>query len=128
MTFKFAYHYLFYKFYKFSHAAPSKWWSEGKATLLIAELEIFLIISILNYYAASIGWSNSNLIYGYLPLSMVAFLCNYPIFLKRNKWKILVEEFDDLPKRTNARGSWMVFGLVLFIVSNLMISFYLLYK
>ena len=46
-----AYYYLFYKLYKFSEAAPSRWLSDWKAELVIDVLWIFTGASGLFYYS-----------------------------------------------------------------------------
>lgn len=42
MTF---YRYLFYRLYRFSEAAPSRWWSEWKASVLLSVMESFTVIT-----------------------------------------------------------------------------------
>lgn len=41
-------------------------------------------------------------------------------------WKEYVIEFDQLSKKKNRIGGWIVFGVVLLVVMNLIFSFYLM--
>lgn len=125
------YYYLFYKFYKFSEAAPSRWLSDWKAGVVIIALELFLIASILNYYVFFIDRSISlnrlndwHLIICVLVISML----NYFAFIHTNAWKNYANEFDMLPKKVNKRGSWIVFGVVIFVIFNFIFSFCLYYR
>ncbi len=123
-----AYHYLFYKFYKFSEAAPSKWLSDWKAELVIDVLWVFIALSILSYYTiftkqvVNSGDDKFVVILGVIFIS----LPNYFIFHHRDQWKKIVHEFDKLPKRTNKIGGCVVLCLVVIIISNLIFSFYLM--
>lgn len=128
MLVKKAYQYLFYKFYKMSDAAPSKWWSEGKASMAIGVLEIWTIISILIYYKVLIDPSSN--IMGTITIWFVIItfvtITDYFIFHYKNRWKSIISEFDNLPKKKNTLGSWIVFGIVLIIIGNFIFSFYCL--
>ncbi|THV62928.1 hypothetical protein [Chryseobacterium candidae] len=128
MLIKKAYYYLFYKFYKMSASAPSKWWSEGKASMAIGVLEIWTIISILIYYKILIDPSSNimgtTIIWFIIIIAIT--IADYYIFHHKNKWKNIISEFDKLPRKKNILGSWIVFGLVLLITGNFIFSFYCL--
>jgi len=114
------YYYFFYKFYKFSEAAPSKWMSDWKAVLIINALEIFTCFSILFYYTALTGKSipidnGSFLIILYIVFIMFP---NYLIFHYKNQWKRYVKEFDKLPKEKNKIGGLIVWSIVVLIIAN----------
>lgn len=125
-----AYYYLFYKFYKFSEAAPSRWLSDWKAELAIDGLLFFLFFSLMIYYNLFIDR------FFKIPKTFVLvgiyFLFigvpNYFIFHHRNQWKKIVDEFDELPKRKNLIGGWIVLLVVIFIITNLIFSLYLTFK
>jgi uncharacterized protein YjeT (DUF2065 family) len=123
-----AYYYLFYKFYKMSEAAPSKWWSEWKASLALDTLIAFFVFSLITYFEIlinpniDIGGSKKTII----AMGIMILIPNYFIFHHRDQWKEIVAEFDQLPKRTNRIGSWIVFGIVLLVIGNLIFSFYLM--
>lgn len=123
-----AYYYLFYKFYRMSEAAPSRWWSEWKASLALDMVIFFFVFSLLIYYAVFInpytnvgGETDTIVILGILIL-----VPNYFVFHHRDQWKEIVADFDQLPKRTNQIGSWIVFGVVMLVIANLVFAFYLM--
>lgn len=123
------YYYLFYKLYKFSEAAPSKWLSDWKASLTIDILILFVFSSILNYYKAFINPTShigeGNLLF--VTITIISVL-NYFIFHHQDQWKEFVHEFDKLPKQKNKIGSWLIFSIVFIIVSNFLLSFFLFYQ
>lgn len=123
-----AYYYLFYKFYKMSEAAPSRWWSEWKASLALDMVIFFFIFSLLIYYAVfinpytNVGGETETIVI----LGIMILVPNYFVFHHRDQWKEIVSEFDQLPKRTNRIGSWIVFGVVMLVIANLVFAFYLM--
>lgn len=129
LAIKKGYYYLFYKLYKFSEAAPSKWLSDWKASLTIDILILFVFSSILNYYKAFINPTShigeGNLLF--VAITIISVL-NYFIFQHQDQWKEIVHEFDKLPKQKNKIGSWLIFSIVFIIVSNFLLSFYLYYQ
>ncbi|MBO6185169.1 MAG: hypothetical protein J6O88_10885 [Chryseobacterium sp.] len=125
-----AYYYLFYKLYKNYERGPSVWMSDWKASFSLDVLIYFLVMFLFIYYNIFINryanLSKSNIEVYILVISVS--LLNYFIFHHRNQWKKIIVEFDQLPKKKNILGSWVVFGVVLFIVANLIFSFYLMSK
>lgn len=123
------YYYLFYKLYRFSEAAPSRWLSDWKASLAIDVLALFVFSSIINYYkvfffpASTLGEGNLLLVF-----IVIISVLNYFIFHHRDQWKEFVNVFDKLPKQKNKIGSWAVFGVVFMVVFNFILSFYLYYQ
>lgn len=124
-----AYYYLFYKLYKFSEAAPSRWLSDWKAGLTIDILILFVFSSLINYYKFFFN-PQSQLGEGNLLLVSIVIISisNYFIFQYQNKWKKFVREFDKLPKQKDKIGSWAIFCFVIILVSNFILSFYLYYQ
>lgn len=123
-----AYYYLFYKFYKMSEAAPSRWWSEWKASLAIDVLAGLFIYSLLVYYKVFIN-RNTHIggkIETIMAIGILTIMSSYFIFHHRDQWKEIVAEFDQLPKKKNRIGGWIVFSIVLFVIANLIFSFYLM--
>lgn len=123
-----AYYYLFYKFYKMSEAAPSRWWSEWKASLLIDLLIFIFVFSCILYYNI---FFDRNFKFENVKLIVLIYLLliaapNYFIFHHHDQWKEIVAKFDQLPRRKNRIGSWIVFAVVLFVIANLIFSFYLM--
>lgn len=111
-----AYYYLFYKLYKFSEAAPSKWLSDWKASLAMDILTLFTFSSVLNYYKALINTTShvgeGNLLFVVI---IIISISNYFIFQHRDQWRDMVQEFDTLSKHINKIGSWIVSGIVFLI-------------
>lgn len=126
-----AYYYLFYKLYKWYEKAPVVWWSEWKAVVSIVALEVWVIACLLNYYMLlfdnhlPLGSINTFSIYLF---ALIVIVPNYFIFIHKKKWKNYVQKFDQLPKRTNKIGGWIIFGLISFIIINFIFSFYLYYQ
>ena len=121
-----AYYYLFYKLYKWYEKAPVVWWSDWKAVVSIVALEIWFLLSIGTYFSVftkkTIELTVTHPIVFIPTVSII--LVNYLIFIHTDKWKDIVKEFDQLPKRTNKIGGWIVFGVILLIVANLIFAFY----
>jgi hypothetical protein len=122
------YYYLFYKLYKWYERGPSVWWSDWKADLSIDVLSFFFIFSIFVYYKVFIDkyfrFGDNSLVVILFILSIC--VPNYFIFHYRDQWKDIVKEFDKLPERKNKIGGWIVFGVVLLIISNMVFTFYLM--
>lgn len=121
-----AYYYLFYQLYKWYEKGPSVWWSDWKASLSIDVLLFFLLFSGIIYYdvfidrSFELGDDNTVVLFFILVISIP----NYFIFHHRDQWKDIVKEFDQLPKRTNKIGGWIVFGVVMLIITNMVFAFY----
>ena len=121
-----AYYYLFYKFYRMSEAAPSRWLSDWKAGICIIALELWSVYSLVNYYNIFINRCFAlNKTYVIITVLIICSI-NYFAFVHTDVWKEYVKEFDQLPKKKNRIGSWVVFGVVLFVIVNLIFSFYLM--
>ena len=125
-----AYFYLFYKLYKFSEAAPSKWLSDWKASLVIDILWYCIAFSSFFYYKiylnryAQLTKNNIDIFL----LVIVVGVPNYFIFNHKDSWRHYNKKFDKLSKSQNRLGSLVVFTVVLLIVVNLLYSFFLLSK
>ncbi len=124
-----AYYYLFYKLYKFwESASDPKFWSDRKASVTIVVMEIWILISCFIYYTIFFNrYFHVNIKHPVVIISgIIVFLINYLAFAHTDKWREYVKEFEQLPKRKNKIGNWIVLGLVLLIVSNVIFSFYLM--
>jgi hypothetical protein len=128
MSIKKMYYYLFYKIYKLSEAAPSRWLSDWKAGIAIVALEIWLLLSIGVYYTVVTKVRIQLNIK--MPIIFVPFLAillgNYLLFFANDRWKEYAQEFDQWPKAKNRLGSLIVFSLIILIIINLFFSFYLM--
>lgn len=123
-----AYYYLFYKLYKHYEDSSEPWWSDWKACVSIGALEIWLLLSIGAYYAiltkTAIELSVTMPIV-YIPL-LIVFILNYFSFIHNDSWKEYNKEFDKLPKKENILGGWIVLGIIIIVILNLIFSFYLM--
>jgi len=129
-----AYYYFFYKTYKSieytSEQFGGAFWTDFKAGLAIIALEIWFILSLLNYYTIFTKvWFSLSLKKPiiFIPLLFIITI-NYLAFVHTDKWKEYNKEFNNLPKKINRKGGWIVFGISSFIVINMIFSFYLLYR
>ncbi|MGJ1438719.1 hypothetical protein [Sphingobacterium siyangense] len=124
-----AYYYLFYSFYRFwEKTSCLKFLSDWKSVVCIGTLEIWFILSLGIYYTV-ITKDVTDLSFK-MPIVFVPFLIivltKYFVFVHTDVWKDYVKEFDKLPKEQNRKGSWIVFAIVVFVISNLIFSFYLM--
>ena len=98
------------------------------AGVAIMVLEIWLLLSMFIYYNvfvnryASIEFKSVKVIIPLLTIIAV----NYLAFNRTDKWRAYVQEFDQLPKDKNAKGTWIVIGVSGAIMLSLVISFYLM--
>lgn len=132
LSLKEGYYYFFYKMYKAidytSKAMGGRFWTDFKAGVVMIVLEIWFLFSIGAYYAAITKTSielKLNMPIIYVPL-LVIIGFNYLMFVHTPKWKEYNREFDQWPKRKNRIGTWIVLGIILFIVANVIFSFYLM--
>ncbi len=128
MKIKRAYYYLFYKFYKLGELAQPPFLSDWKAGIAVIALEIWVLLSVGVYYAVvtkTVIELKISMPIIFIPLALVIIL-NYFAFVHTDIWKKYVKEFDRLPKHKNKLGNWIVLGVVLFIIGNLIFSFYLM--
>lgn len=120
---------MFYKLYKHYESSSAPWWSDWKAVTSVGILQIWLLLSLGNYYSLIIN-NNSELSFTmpivYIPLTII-FIFNYFSFIHNDIWKGYNKEFDQLSKKKNKIGGWIVFGVIVLIIANLIFSFYLLF-
>jgi hypothetical protein len=121
-TIKTGYYYLFYKLYKW--VGEDNWWGDWKAGLSIIALEIWFFLSILNYYNILIDryFTPSNTALIIIGIIIIGF--NSYFFVYLDVWKDYIKEFDQLPKRKNKIGGWVVFGVLMLIIANMVFAFY----
>jgi len=122
-----AYYYLFYKLYKFWELISfPKFWSDFKANISICALEIWLILSLINYYNIFIDRSYSLDKTIFFLIVGVIMVINILTFVYLDKWKDYNKEFDKLPRKKNIKGGIIVWFIILLIIANLIYSFYLM--
>lgn len=125
------YYYLFYKFYKHFEKGPSVWMSEWKASLamdlLIGLIALIIIIYYKIFINRYISFENDNLrLYLYTIGFFTIVLPHYYIFNYKDKWKVIIFEYDKLPKRKNIIGGWVVFVFIILLIFMLIYGFYLM--
>lgn len=120
------YFYLFYKLYKFSEAAPSRWWSDWKASLMIDVLILFVFVSIVFYSGVNINMDNSTNRFVFFLFLLIISLSNTLIFNLNDSWKQYNKMFDKLPPKKNKIGGVFVWSLIFLIILNLIFSFYIM--
>lgn len=127
-----SYYYFFYKIYRSieytSELSGGKFLTLFKAGAVMIALEIWILISLSAYYAiytkTFIELSISMPI-AYIPL-IIIIAFNYLTFDYKDNWKKYNGEFANYSKRKNRIGGWIVFGIILLIISNLIYAFYLM--
>ena len=121
------YYYFFYKMYKLHEGS---WLAETKATFFMEICYLMIIITLLIFYKIHI---NRYLILGNLAnIKLIVFLTyliflgipHYLIFSRNNRWKLIINKFDRLPKKKNIKGGWLCYGIFVFIFANFIYSFY----
>lgn len=123
MNIKTAYYYFFYKLYKFGEWSPSVFPSDFTAAFAIAWFEAMIFASLLFY--STLIWGRPHIKFVSVPFLtplVIIWIINYFAFVNDSKWKYYVHKFDKLPKEYNQKGTWIVIGIVAFIIGNLALS------
>lgn len=126
------YQYFYYKIYRFieytSEQMGGKFLTEFKAGITVIAFEIWSLLSIYNYYTI-ITKQNLHLSFKtpliYIPF-IVIILLKWKNFSSKEQWFSYHQQFDALPTEVNKKGGWIVFGITVFIILNLIFSFYLM--
>lgn len=126
-----AYYYLFYKLYNHYENSSMPWGSDFKASASIGALEIWLILSILNYFLLITGKTIGNLNiwqpFVFIP-AILLFLLHYFAFIRTDVWKEYNKEFDQLSREKNKRDGITTWCIIIFIIINTIFSYYLLFQ
>jgi len=125
-----AYYYFFYKIYKSieytSEIGGGKFWTDFKAGVVVSALEVWLILALINYYKIFINkFYDLNKIF-FFSIGSTIIIINIIAFVFSDKWKEYNEEFDQLSKEKNIKGGLVVWTIIVFIILNLIFSFYLM--
>ena len=119
------YYYLFYKFYKVTSTGAIKSLADWYAALGIGALEILSVISFYNYYKLFYDHSfKLQLGTIFFPLIVILVINHWAFF--GDKWQEYVERFDQWQPHKNVIGSWIVTIVVLALITNIVVSYYLL--
>jgi hypothetical protein len=127
-----SYYYFFYKIYRSIEYTSKAFGGEtlisSKAGLVMLALQVWALISISAYYAiytkTFIELTISMPIV-YIP-ALIVFAFNYFTLDYKDNWKKYNVEFANYSKRKNRIGGWIVFGIILLVISNLIYAFYLM--
>ncbi len=128
MNVKKAYYYLFYKLYKFGEWSPSIFQSDFTATFAIVCLEVLFLGSLKFYYFNFVDHNDTFVLISFqtiIPLTAII-LINYFAFINDNTWKKYVKEFDRLPKKKNLIGTWLIIGIILFVIVNFALAVHIM--
>jgi len=123
-----AYYFAFYIIYLHAKRSSTIFSHEFIASLYIIILEISLLISFTNYYNLILD-TNAGIVRNEILIMIVLFLAfiDYLIFHKNDKWKSIVKEFDNLPKKQIEITKWKVYSVVIFVILNFIFSYYLIF-
>lgn len=123
------YYYLFYRFYKLSEAAPSRWWSEWKAGLIMALIVPIIITMGIGYYEiyfkSELLSDNARKIMAYI-LGGGSGIMNYFIFVHRDQWKSIISRFDKLPVKKQRIGKLLFALFVVWFLGAFIFWIYLM--
>lgn len=122
------YYYLFYRLYKMSEAAPSRWLSDWKASVALGVLEMWFVASILIYYKIFINSSIDILGTSvfWVVVIIVLLIVDYFVFHYRDQWRKIVINFDELPSKKNRIYGIVAWTVISLVIANLIFSFYCL--
>jgi L-cystine uptake protein TcyP (sodium:dicarboxylate symporter family) len=113
-----AYDYVFYTFYRFWEIAPSRWWSEWKASVTLVFLCVLLISAISNiqnYLFKNVSLSDYP--YFSLALGLGIGIIHHFMYTYKDKWKKKIEKFRDIDKKKDVYGVLLVLIIVILIIS-----------
>ncbi|MFC4687676.1 hypothetical protein ACFO4P_12095 [Epilithonimonas pallida] len=126
-----AYYYFFYKIYKaakYTSYPFGDFLLDYRALIGVVILEAWIYISLLIYLSFINKLPGELTILSplvYIPAISI-FVINYIAFIHTDIWKQYNKEFDNLSKKQNRIGTWIVLGIVLAIIGNLILSVYCL--
>jgi hypothetical protein len=128
MDVKKAYYYFFYKIYQVTLTGAIKSLSKFYASLIIMALEFAFLLSLFVYYKIFIDRYAALEVKSFktLVFAIPIFLLDYFYFIRTDKWKDYIAEFDLWSKRKKRLGSIIVSSIILLIIINLIFSFYLM--
>jgi len=128
-----SYYYFFYKIYKaiqYTSYPFGNFLLNFKACVVIITLEIWSLLTILNYYGIINNIKPNSSLKN--PLIFVPFviimILNYITFYYFDTWEKYNQKFDQLPKKTNTIGSFVVWTIILFIIVIFFASTFHLHK
>ena len=130
MSIKKAYHYLFYKYYRFFQSIPfNDVWLEGKAGVVIMYLQmVYSLIILLQLQIHGLIDIDKHVTKNPLPpIIMIVFIHMIPIytsFYYNQGYKRYITEFKNYSSSKSLLWSWIAFLLVIFAMAGLVLTFY----
>jgi len=122
------YKYLFYRLYlSLEKYGSPPFWSEWKAASLLVLMSYSIVYSLILYYTIFVNrYSNlgSNL-YLIFSILIIFSILNYLIFLYKNKWTEIVENFNSFSKNKNRIGTIFFILFCVGCIANIVFAFYL---
>lgn len=127
-----SYYYFFYRIYRSieytSELSGGKFLTEYKAGLVMLALETWILLSLGAYYVIytkNFIELTISMPIVYIP-AVIVYAFNYLTIHYKDRWNKYNVEFANYSKRKNRIGGWIVFGIILLIISNLIYAFYLM--
>lgn len=116
-----AYQFFFYKLYRFYESSPNnRWWSEWKAYVTILALSIWLYcaigVSYHYFFNVSMKSSNTSVDLSTIIFGLFVGITNWILFERKDKWKVIVKEFNELPKQKDKIGGIIVWTIIILII------------
>ncbi len=118
-----AYNYFFFAVYRLMETAPSRWWSEAKAALIISSLEIYLFAA-LCFYIESISYVPLFTTITAIVSGIIICAFNSYLFLYNNRWQSTIEMFVDMPRNRKILYDGICVLVTLLILSSLIFALY----
>lgn len=123
------YYYLYYKIYRSieytSRALGGEFWTDVKALLVITILQSFVIISFVGYYSIFVDRYFNLERNEFIGINILIMIANTKLFLHTEEWKKYFIEFDNLSKDENKKGTYIIIGIIFFIIANFIYMLYL---
>jgi hypothetical protein len=127
-----AYYYFFYKIYRSieftSKLSGAPFLTFFKAGLVMITLEVWVLLTIGSYYSVYTKKAKELSIAMpgvYIPL-LVILVFNYYTLDYKETWRKYNFEFSRLSRQKDIIGGWIVSGIIIFIIANLIIALYLM--
>lgn len=124
-----AYDYLFFTLYRLGEIAPSRWWSEWKAGIIMIFLWGALIATIDNlrlYFFRATTLSDYPILA--LSVGLIIAIIHYFMYIHKDKWRDKILKFRNIDKKKDIAGILLVIVLVGLIIFGLIYSIRLLGK
>lgn len=120
--------YFFYKFYKISENAPSRWMSEWKALTCVILVVFYLLFLIGLYYSIIF----KKPVYKYANeisigiISFIAVLGSYYYYILKKRWIQVIAFYDSANKQLQKRRSIFFTIFIVLLITALFFGYYLL--